>query len=180
MWKSCEENVLKSTNLTVISILNSPLCTNIVIYCWYIGWTGWFSDGRAPCWRPFRWRSGVSGWSPAGPSTSPAPPVCPVRAAGTAGLTVWPWDWRTLHPEETAWGHSSSVRPGTNCRLTYVSNKLAAVDLLRWVFSFVTDGVCLYFLFFSTTRTWQAVAYRNKSSYIKVYWKQHCTCAVST
>lgn len=44
------------------------------------------------------------------------------------------------------------VRPGTKCRLTYY-----------WQ--------CLSFFSFPTIRTWQAVAYRNKSSYIKVYWK---------
>lgn len=56
-----------------------------------------------PCWRPSRWPSGASEWSPAGLSTSPAPPVCPGRAAGTAGLIVSPSDWRTLHPEATSY-----------------------------------------------------------------------------
>lgn len=35
----------------------------------------------------------------------------------------------------------------------------------------------IFLFFFSTIWTWQAVAYRNKSSYIKVYWKQHRACA---
>lgn len=59
-----------------------------------------------PCWRPFRWRSDGFEWSPVGPNTSPVPPACPGRAAGTAGLIASPWDWHTLHPEETSWKQS--------------------------------------------------------------------------
>lgn len=41
-----------------------------------------------PWWRPYRWRSGRSGWSPAGPNTSPTPPSFPWPASGTPHLST--------------------------------------------------------------------------------------------
>ncbi len=57
----------------------------------------------SPCWRPCRWRSGTSGWFPADPDTSPAPPWSPRPASGRT----------RLDRDTQKWGHreNPAARP---------------------------------------------------------------------
>lgn len=48
----------------------------------------WKVQPLIPWWRPCRWQSGRSGWSPAGPNTTPTPPLSPWPVSGTRHLST--------------------------------------------------------------------------------------------
>lgn len=66
----------------------------------------WKVQPLIPWWRPCRWQSGRSGWSPAGPNTTPTPPLSPWPVSGTRHLST-----NSRHTETRSQNRQSTWSP---------------------------------------------------------------------